>query len=138
MQFFFLLYPFILFRKFEMYCTTRTIIGSTVGTLFTILGCVWFARPELKHAANQAFAQNTLIIKNNRSILYPVWVATPNTSKVYFSIRLFNITNPDEILTYQAKPDLKEVGPFIYTLVSTKKNVIINGSNAFYRKRHKF
>lgn len=118
--------------------STTTITLLAIGTLFTIFGIVWYACPELKHLAHQLFTQNTLIIKTKKSILYPLWVATPKTSKVFFSIRLFNVTNPEEIISGVEKPNLQEIGPFVYNVISKKENVIIDGSTAFYNNEIKF
>lgn len=114
-----------------------TYLFLTIGFLLTAFGIVWYTHPSLKHSAHQLFSQTTLIIKSEKSPLYSLWVATPKTSKVYFSIRLFNITNPDAIIN-GSKPSLKEIGPFVYNVISQKENVQINGSTAFYNNDVKF
>ncbi|KAL7058179.1 hypothetical protein AAHC03_016934 [Spirometra sp. Aus1] len=54
------------------------------------------------------------------SLVYANWLAPGPLTK--FSIYMYNITNPKEILRGQ-RPKLQEVGPYVYWEISAKENV---------------
>lgn len=45
---------------------------------------------------------------------FEVWNDTSSLPPMYFKIRFFNWTNPEELKTPGKKPNLEEVGPYVF------------------------
>lgn len=95
---------------------TPLVCGS-ITLLFGILffGLIFGGPPLMDYLIFQGLVQQRLITSANSSG-YDQWQSNYPSTGVdpeYFSVYLFNVTNPDEILK-GAKPKLQEIGPFVY------------------------
>ena len=52
----------------------------------------------------------------NGSLRYKTWTDSP--LPVYMRVYLFNVTNTNDVVLYQDKPDLVEMGPYTFTYVA--------------------
>jgi len=72
---------------------------------------------------------HTLVLKNlpihPKSPGYMMWLVTP--LPIYVKIRLFNVTNPEDILS-GSKPILQELGPYVYREHRQKVKVTFNAN----------
>lgn len=80
-----------------------------------------------------SFLQRMVLAEGSQS--YPFWkdIPVPIYERFYF----FNITNPQEIERFGAKPKLAEIGPFTYRLYMNKTNIVwnMNGTVTFREKK---
>ena len=44
----------------------------------------------------------------------------------------FNVTNPEEVKAGNARPILKEVGPYVYSEIRHKENITEGGADSLY------
>ena len=47
------------------------------------------------------------------TVRYQAWTDPP--LPVYMRVYMFNVTNTDDVILHQAKPDLVEMGPYTFT-----------------------
>ena len=52
------------------------------------------------------------VVLKNGSESYDAWKDPPVT--VYMKFWLFNVTNADDVLNNDAKPQVEEIGPYVY------------------------
>ncbi len=50
------------------------------------------------------------------TVMYKTWTDSP--VPMYLRFYLFNVTNTDDVVRHQAKPDLVEMGPYTFTYVA--------------------
>ncbi|XP_060821734.1 protein croquemort-like [Bombus pascuorum] len=60
---------------------------------------------------------------------FEVWNDTSSLPPMYFKIRFFNWTNPEELKTPGKKPNLEEVGPYVFREIRQKANVVFHPEN---------
>ncbi|OAD55216.1 Protein croquemort, partial [Eufriesea mexicana] len=60
---------------------------------------------------------------------FEVWNDTSSLPPMYLKIRFFNWTNPDELRMDYKKPNVVEVGPYVFREVRQKVNVSFNPEN---------
>ena len=54
------------------------------------------------------------------TVMYKSWTDSP--LPMYLRFYLFNVTNTDDVVRHQAKPDLVEMGPYTFTYVARARN----------------
>lgn len=74
-----------------------------------------------------------LVLKNN-SMLLERW-SKPNVP-MFFKVYLFNVKNAQELIDKRAiKPEIEEIGPFVFNLKRQKDVVSFAGDNLYYTER---
>jgi hypothetical protein len=56
---------------------------------------------------------------------------------VQYEFRLFNLTNPGEVMSGEAKPFVREKGPYVYDVFVRKYDVKFNDNNTIFYRVHK-
>ncbi|XP_076173959.1 protein croquemort [Ptiloglossa arizonensis] len=96
-----------------------------LGLLLIVFGtCVYFFWPALFHH----FLQKELPLSPT-SKAFNVWNDTSSLPPIYFKIRFFNWTNPEDLTVRGTKPILEEVGPYVFREVREKANVTFHPDN---------
>jgi len=69
------------------------------------------------------------------TVMYKTWTDSP--VPMYLRFYLFNVTNTDDVVRHQAKPDLVEMGPYTFTEKHTRINIetFDNGTMKFMQRR---
>jgi len=75
---------------------------------------------------------NTLTISKG-SATFSAWVSPP--LPVYMKFYFFHVNNPLDVQHYGAKPDLTEMGPYVYQEHKSKENIVFgpNGDTVQYK-----
>ena len=73
-----------------------------------------------------------MIVHDAGSLAFKSWQQLPESVELQLKVYMFNITNKDEILQ-GAKPELQEVGPFVYDINTEKVNITFyeNGTASY-------
>ncbi|XP_073997540.1 sensory neuron membrane protein 2-like isoform X2 [Rhodnius prolixus] len=104
-------------------CVHKVSLASGVGTVIVILGIVlgWYGFP---YVFNKNVAQRISLFPGSEAMQRWMEIPFPLEFKVYF----FNVTNADRIQEGE-RPELQEVGPYVFDLYKTKVNVSYNKVN---------
>ncbi|XP_017878842.1 protein croquemort-like [Ceratina calcarata] len=95
------------------------------GLLLIVSGtALYFSGPAIFHHIIQKELPLTPTSK-----AFEVWSDTSSLPPMYFKIRFFNWTNPEELRVPGSKPNLQEVGPYVFREVRQKANVTFHPEN---------
>lgn len=100
--------------------------------LFLITGIYWYSNPNWRQSVKTWIIQKTVIVHDAGSLAFKSWQQLPESVELQLKVYMFNITNRNEILQ-GAKPELQEVGPFVYDINTEKVNITFyeNGTASY-------
>ncbi|XP_076296719.1 protein croquemort [Lasioglossum baleicum] len=102
-------------------------VGLVLGIVGLVMGILW-------STIYSSIIQKQLSL-TPLSTNYKLWKETP--IPMYLKIYMFNLTNPTEFVNHGAKPNLVEMGPYVFKEVDYKMEQIWNKNNTitYQRKR---
>ena len=115
-------------KTFKKLSYFRISISSISAISILILSILWYNSPNFRDELKTRFTQTFLLIKDADSFSYNLWSQPPKNIEIHFSTHLYNVTNADEVILNGARPNLDEVGPIVYNVVTTKQNVSFYGN----------
>lgn len=105
--------------------TNKSLGLGFLGLLLIVSGLVfYFTSPAIFHYILQKEIPLTTTSK-----AFEVWNDTSALPPMYFKIRFFNWTNPEELRMPGKKPNFVELGPYVFREIRQKADVVFHPEN---------
>jgi len=98
------------------------IVGAVVGVLLVVLGVV-LERVAMKKL-DSGLQSSVPIVNRTESKSLPGW--SKPSLPIYMKFHFFNVTNTDDVIDKGAKPNVIELGPYVYRERREKDNLFWN------------
>jgi lysosome membrane protein 2 len=116
--------------KFKSYKPTKCTICCFIFLLFVAIVCFILAilLPSIIQDMVHKQIEQQIPLRVNDSLTYSPWVSPP--TPVYMQFWVFDVMNPDEVISNGAKPFLKQKGPITYLEKRLKTDIVFHDNNA--------